>query len=81
MIIIIITIAIHNTNGQKGKDCHIWFTCLRSLRNHVLECTTAITEVTVAEISTVLKFAEDNPHGAAVVTIGYKICAWINTVH
>jgi len=42
---------------------------------------TAIPKVTVAEISTVLQFAEDNTHGAAVVTLCYKICEWINTVH
>jgi len=39
----------------------------------VLEGTIAIPKVTVAEISTVLQFAEDNPHGAAVITLCYKI--------
>ena len=46
---------------------------LRSFRSHVLEGTIAIPKVTVAGISTVLQFAEDNPHGAAVITLCYKI--------
>jgi len=70
------TVSCHNSSSSAGsnprrhglsayKDCHIWFTCLRSFWSHVLECTTAIPKVTV----TVLQFAEDNPHGAAVVTL------------
>ena len=36
------------------KDCHIWFTCLRSFWSHMLECTTAIPKVTVVETRAVL---------------------------
>ena len=74
------TVSGHNSSSSVGsnprrsglsayKDCHIWFTCFRSFRSHVLECINAIPKVTVAEISTVLQFAEYNPHGAAVVSL------------
>ena len=54
---------------------------LGHLKNfYTIQCNT-IPKVTVAEISTVLWVAEDNPHGAAAVTLCYKIRAWINTVH
>ena len=55
----------------------------RSFRSHVLECTTAIPKVTVAEISTVLYFAEDNPHGAAVVTLlqDSRVDKYLSLIH
>ena len=73
------TVSCHNSSSSASsnprrsrlpayKDCHIWFTCLRSFWSHMLECTTTISKVTVVETRTVLWFTEDNPHGAAVVT-------------